>query len=81
MSRRPLCQRLRRFLGSRLAALSGRLRTVRGAAADAGMSTAEYAVGLLAACAFAALLYKILTSSTVESLLRGLITRALHVTL
>jgi hypothetical protein len=49
--------------------------------ADAGMSTAEYAVGLVAACAFAAVLYKILTSDTMQSLLRGLISRALHVTL
>jgi hypothetical protein len=45
---------------------------------QAGMSTAEYAVGLVAACAFAALLYKILTSAEMESLLRGLISRALH---
>lgn len=51
------------------------------AGAQAGMSTAEYAVGLVAACAFAAVLYKILTSGTMQSLLRGLISRALHVTL
>lgn len=54
---------------------------VRSAGAEAGMSTAEYAVGLVAACAFAAILYKILTSDTMQSLLRGLISRALHVTL
>nr|WP_049751657.1 DUF4244 domain-containing protein [Acidothermus cellulolyticus] len=44
---------------------------------DAGMSTAEYAIGTLAACAFAALLYKVVTSSTVLQLLTGLVTRAL----
>lgn len=46
---------------------------------DAGMSTAEYAIGTVAACAFAALLYKVVTSTQVLSLLMGVITRALHV--
>ncbi|WP_308427676.1 DUF4244 domain-containing protein [Streptomyces albospinus] len=41
------------------------------------MSTAEYAVGTLAACAFAAVLYKILTSGQVMSMLRSVIQRAL----
>jgi hypothetical protein len=45
---------------------------------DAGMSTAEYAVGTLAACAFAAMLFKIVTSDAVRSEVTGLITRALH---
>jgi hypothetical protein len=44
----------------------------------AGMSTAEYAVGTIAACAFAALLYKVVTSTQVFDLLTGLVTRALH---
>lgn len=48
---------------------------------DRGMSTAEYAVGMIAACGFAALLYKILTSGTVQSLLQSLISRALHMAL
>jgi len=47
--------------------------------ADLGMTTAEYAVGTVAACAFGALLYKILTSGFVSSLLQNLISRALHV--
>lgn len=46
---------------------------------DDGMSTAEYAVGTIAAVAFAALLYKVVTSSAVESALSGLIHRALNV--
>lgn len=46
---------------------------------DAGMSTAEYAVGTVAACGFGALLYKILTSEFASSLLENLISRALHV--
>ena len=57
-----------------------RLVAVRGAAAQAGMSTAEYAVGTLAACGFAAVLYKVITSGAVSSALSGLIRRALDVT-
>jgi hypothetical protein len=42
------------------------------------MTTAEYAVGTVAACAFGGLLYKILTSGWANGLLRGIISRALH---
>ena len=45
--------------------------------ADAGMTTAEYAVGTVAACGFAALLYKDVTSGAVSSALNALIRRAL----
>ena len=45
---------------------------------EAGMSTAEYAVGTVAACGFAALLYKVLTSDTVLHLVTDIISRALH---
>ncbi len=41
------------------------------------MSTAEYAVGTLAACAFAAVLYAVTTSGEVHSLVLGLVTKAL----
>ncbi|OKK02754.1 hypothetical protein AMK26_24565 [Streptomyces sp. CB03234] len=44
---------------------------------DAGMTTAEYAMGTLAACAFAAVLYKIVTSDVVSGGLESLIGRAL----
>ncbi|MBY8888497.1 DUF4244 domain-containing protein [Streptomyces sp. PTM05] len=54
---------------------------MRGEAAQAGMSTAEYAVGTLAACAFAAVLYKVVTSGAVASALSGMIKRALDVAL
>jgi len=47
-------------------------------AADDGMSTAEYAVGTVAACGFGALLFKILTSGFATSLLENLISHALH---
>ncbi|MEU8513237.1 DUF4244 domain-containing protein [Kitasatospora sp. NPDC048722] len=47
---------------------------------DAGMTTAEYAVGTLGACAFAAGLYKVVTSATVTGALTDLLERALHAT-
>ncbi|WP_249349803.1 DUF4244 domain-containing protein [Microbispora sp. H10836] len=52
--------------------------TVRaGTRAEAGMSTAEYAVGTIAACGFAALLWKVVTSAEVRSMLAALIQKAL----
>ncbi len=51
---------------------------VQAAAAEAGMSTAEYAVGTIAACGFAAVLYKIVTSGPVRTALTGVIEKALH---
>ncbi|WP_073924782.1 DUF4244 domain-containing protein [Streptomyces sp. CB03911] len=44
---------------------------------DSGMSTAEYAVGTLAACAFAAILYKVVTSGAVSGALTDILNRAL----
>jgi glutathione S-transferase len=49
-------------------ALARRWAAVRGRA-EAGMSTAEYAVGTVAACAFAAVLYRVVTG---DSIVRGL---------
>jgi hypothetical protein len=45
---------------------------------DTGMTTAEYAVGTVAACGFGGVLYKIVTSSQVASWLLALIGRALR---
>lgn len=45
---------------------------------DAGMATAEYAVGTIAACAFAAVLYKVVTSGAVNGALQSVIEKALH---
>ncbi|MEV4432213.1 DUF4244 domain-containing protein [Streptomyces sp. NPDC049555] len=53
-----------------------RMRTDR----EAGMTTAEYAVGTLAACALAAVLYKVVTSGAVSGALQQLIVKALHAT-
>jgi hypothetical protein len=48
---------------------------------DAGMSTAEYAVGTIAAAAFAAVLYSVVTGSSVVSGLSSLVSKALSVKL
>jgi Protein of unknown function (DUF4244) len=45
---------------------------------DLGMTTAEYAVGTVAACGFGTVLYKIVTSDSVMHLVEDLISRALH---
>ncbi|WP_375484635.1 DUF4244 domain-containing protein [uncultured Jatrophihabitans sp.] len=58
-----------------------RVRTVRARfrhAVDAGMSTAEYAVGTVAAVAFAVVLFKVVRSPAVSSALTGIINSALH---
>ena len=44
---------------------------------EAGMSTAEYAVGTVAACAFAAVLYRVVTGGSIVSALGDLVERAL----
>lgn len=43
---------------------------------DAGMTTAEYAVGTVAAAGFAGLLLKLLTSDAVSGLLSGMVEKA-----
>jgi hypothetical protein len=43
---------------------------------DAGMTTAEYAVGTVAACGFAGVLFKVITSPLVLDLVKSVITRA-----
>ncbi|MGW1816345.1 DUF4244 domain-containing protein [Streptomyces sp. NPDC002125] len=50
---------------------------VRCGGLDRGMTTSEYAVGTIAACAFAAVLYKVVTSGAVLSALQSLIKNAL----
>ena len=57
----------------RLAARWARVR----ATAEAGMSTAEYAVGTVAACAFAAVLYRVVSGDSVVSGLTDLVDAAL----
>jgi hypothetical protein len=48
------------------------------ARAEAGMSTAEYAVGTVAAVGFAVVLYKVVRSPAVSSALTSIVQSALH---
>jgi Flp pilus assembly pilin Flp len=57
----------------RAARLRARLRD------DSGMSTVEYAIGTLAAAAFAAVLYAVVTGDSIVNALTGLVQRALQV--
>ncbi|MFK4145589.1 DUF4244 domain-containing protein [Streptomyces sp. NPDC004065] len=56
---------------ARLCALVGRMRR------DAGMVTSEYAMGIIAAVAFAVLLYEVVTSGQVRTELQNIVRRAL----
>ena len=53
------------------------LARLAGLGTDDGMNTAEYAVGTLAAVAFAGILLKVLTSGNVQTALTAVIDRAL----
>ncbi|TLW92998.1 DUF4244 domain-containing protein [Saccharomonospora piscinae] len=63
--------------------LQFRPRTLRrreaGCVPDGGMSTAEYAVGTIAAAAFAALLYAVVTGDSVYDGLTTLVEQAIAV--
>ncbi|MFI8069784.1 DUF4244 domain-containing protein [Streptomyces sp. NPDC086033] len=55
-------------------------RTMTGARAtrdDRGMVTSEYAMGIVAAVAFAVVLYKVVTSGAVSAELQAIVKRAL----
>jgi hypothetical protein len=47
------------------------------ASGEAGMSTAEYAVGTVAACAFAAVLYRVVSGESIVTGLTDLVESAL----
>jgi Protein of unknown function (DUF4244) len=48
---------------------------------DHGMTTAEYAVGTVAAVAFAAVLFRVVHSAAVQAALSHIVTSALNVSL
>nr|WP_232535209.1 DUF4244 domain-containing protein [Nocardia terpenica] len=54
-----------------------RTRLIRAIVADEGMSTAEYAIGTLAAAAFGAILYTVVTGDSIVTALTGIIDKAL----
>lgn len=45
---------------------------------DAGMSTVEYAIGTVAAAAFGAILYTVVTGDSIVSALTNILNRALN---
>ncbi|WP_329338473.1 DUF4244 domain-containing protein [Streptomyces sp. NBC_01352] len=59
---------------ARLVALVCRARAAR---RDAGMVTSEYAMGIVAAVAFAVVLYKVVTSGQVNAELQNIVKQAL----
>ncbi|AVP66974.1 DUF4244 domain-containing protein [Rhodococcus hoagii] len=52
-------------------------RIMTAATGDDGMSTAEYAIGTIAAAAFGAVLYTVVTGDSIVSALTGIIDKAL----
>ena len=69
---------LTRRLVHRLARQLSRLRTAQ-LPRDAGMTTAEYAVGIMAACTFALVLLGVVKSDAVRSALAGIVQSALGI--
>ena len=59
---------------------AAQVRMMEAAAADDGMSTAEYAIGTIAAAAFGAILYTVVTGDNIVSALTGIVTKALNTT-
>lgn len=57
-----------------------RSRLIQVLVTDDGMSTAEYAIGTIAAAAFGAVLYTVVTGDSIVSALTKIIDRALNTT-
>ncbi|MFI9505796.1 DUF4244 domain-containing protein [Nocardia sp. NPDC052566] len=55
-----------------------RWRLMRALIADEGMSTAEYAIGTIAAAAFGAVLYGVVTGDNIVNALTKIIDKALN---
>jgi Protein of unknown function (DUF4244) len=55
-----------------------RVRIVLLAIDDAGMSTVEYAIGTIAAAAFGAILYAVVSGDSIVTALTNIINRALN---
>jgi Protein of unknown function (DUF4244) len=64
------------MVGNKIRALSGRLTLF--VVDDYGMSTVEYAIGTIAAAAFGAILYTVITGDSIVSALTNIINRALN---
>ena len=75
MSRTVGCTAVRR---GRRGAVERAGRECAGRGGTRGWSTSEYAVGIIAAVAFAAVLYKVVTSGQVQAELQEIVGRALN---
>jgi hypothetical protein len=64
------------MVGGKIRALWARLTLL--VVDDDGMSTVEYAIGTIAAAAFGAILYTVITGDSVVSALTNIINRALN---
>jgi Protein of unknown function (DUF4244) len=64
------------MVGSKFRELRTRLKLL--VVDDDGMSTVEYAIGTIAAAAFGAILYTVITGDSIVSALTNIITRALN---
>jgi hypothetical protein len=63
-------------VGDKFRALQARLTLL--AVDDRGMSTVEYAIGTIAAAAFGAILYTVITGDSIVGALTNIINRALN---
>ena len=64
------------LVGNKIRVLRARLTLL--AVGDDGMSTVEYAIGTIAAAAFGAILYTVITGDSIVSALTNIISRALN---
>ena len=64
------------MVGNKIRTLWARLTLL--AVDDDGMSTVEYAIGTIAAAAFGAILYTVVTGDSIVSALTNIINRALN---
>jgi hypothetical protein len=64
------------MMGNTFRRLRGRLALL--CVDESGMSTVEYAIGTIAAAAFGAILYSVVTGDSIVTALTNIITRALN---
>jgi hypothetical protein len=64
------------MVGNKIRAAQARLALL--VVEDDGMSTVEYAIGTIAAAAFGAILYTVITGDSIVSALTNIINRALN---
>ncbi|NUS95561.1 MAG: DUF4244 domain-containing protein [Nocardia sp.] len=69
-----------RSVREQVRAVRGRVnaRLIGVVSGDAGMSTVEYAIGTIAAAAFGAVLYTVVTGESIPDALTGIIEKALN---